>query len=373
MQSLHQEGTGLRLGQTVFSEKVIQYMSSRDLEAPISELTSAKPRVTVIIPCFNGRTYLSECLQSLTHADESVQEVIVVDDGSTEDFRDIVAAYAPLVRYVWQPHAGLAAARNTGIGMARGEYLRFLDCDDYFVSADGLAKQVAVLDHHPEVGLVYGQSLKVDGNRRQFGVRKPSFSRTSYVHSGEQELHRLLFYNHITVSSTLVRRTVIDRVGGFQPYPTAEDWDYWLRLAKLAWVAYVAEPIVAYRVHNSSMIATQRAEMRLQVHRDILDSLFRDPEFARQFGKSYERAHARLDLLPALIAYSAGNLRLTRQKAGVATLAALRSGHKDYATQAVGLWFKSLLPAWLFGHLRSIRREMRVGMTAWRNMFSGAN
>src|SRR2546425_10651809 len=112
--------------------------------------------VSVVIPVYNGEQYLADAIQSVRDQTYQNVEVIVVDDGSTDESADVAKKFGEAIRYVHQSNGGVGKARNTGIAAARGAYLAFLDQDDLWLP-DKLAVQVAYLDSHPEMGAVYCQ------------------------------------------------------------------------------------------------------------------------------------------------------------------------------------------------------------------------
>src|SRR6267154_1483950 len=124
---------------------------------------STPSRVSVVIPVYNGERYLADAIQSVLDQTYQKFEVIVVDDGSTDGSARVAKRFGGAIRYVHQSNGGVSKARNTGITLAQGTYLAFLDQDDLWLP-DKLAVQVAYLDSHPEVGVVYCQcEVKGDG------------------------------------------------------------------------------------------------------------------------------------------------------------------------------------------------------------------
>src|SRR5215471_20650978 len=105
--------------------------------------------VSVIVPTYNRAARLRTCLQSVIDGGESCAEVIVVDDGSEDDTREVVKGFGPAVRYVYQSNRGPSAARNAGVRLARGRYIAFLDSDDRLLPAP-YSRVAAFLDSHPE-------------------------------------------------------------------------------------------------------------------------------------------------------------------------------------------------------------------------------
>src|SRR5437867_2556724 len=121
-----------------------------------SMVGSMPPCVSVVIPVYNGERYLADAIQSVLDQTYENFEVIVVDDGSTDESAAVAKRFGEAIRYVHQANGGVSKARNTGIAEARGVYLAFLDQDDLWLP-DKLSVQVAYLDSHPEVGAVYCQ------------------------------------------------------------------------------------------------------------------------------------------------------------------------------------------------------------------------
>lgn len=195
------------------------------------------PRISVIVPAYNYGHFIGETIASVQQQIEHDWECIVVDDGSTDDTWQVVGRIArsdPRVRYLRRTNGGLAAARNTGLAAARGRYLQFLDADD-LLEAHKLMVHAAYLDANPSVGIVYGDvryfpSERPDERRRALFDDVPWMSRASG--GGDAVLRVLIRGNIMVVNAPLLRRTVVDLVGGFGEHlPSLEDWDYWLRCA----------------------------------------------------------------------------------------------------------------------------------------------
>jgi glycosyltransferase involved in cell wall biosynthesis len=317
--------------------------------------------VSIVVPCYNGRRFLRECLDSAVAVAQPTWEILVVDDGSTEAIRDLVEGYAPRVAYLRQDNLGLAAARNSGLRETTGRYLKFLDCDDYLLQNATFDRQVAVMDLHPSVGLAYGQALKVDLLRRPIGRRRPPFTTGSYLRTGEAELRDLLFANYITASSALVRRTALEQVGGFNPaYRTiAEDWDCWLRLAPDWSFAYLDDLAVGYRIHGETVSSRQRVEDFLARHAEILERVFADPWYSSRFGKIRPAVESYQYVLAAWVAYGAHQRGLARAYGLKVLPVALRHGDWRITQEACTVLAKTSLPAALHRPLQSAIRQAR--------------
>lgn len=202
--------------------------------------------VSVIIPTYNRAHMIGECLASVQAQTFRDFEVIVVDDGSTDNTREVVAWFET-VRYVWQPHAERSAARNRGLALARGRYVAFLDDDDLWLPRK-LERQVACLEAHPEAVLVHSACFV---QRLGHPVR---VARPRPTHGPRDVFWELLAQEYnIYFPTHLVRREPLVAVGGFSTdrnLRVAEDYDLWLRLARQHKVAYLDEPLAVYRVHS---------------------------------------------------------------------------------------------------------------------------
>lgn len=213
------------------------------------------PRVSVIIPTFNATCTIAKAVESVLAQTFRDLEIIVVDDGSTDDTAAIAAAYRDRIIYIYQENQERAAARNRGLAEASGEYVAFLDADDLWAPAK-LERQVAVLDAHPEVLVVYSQATVIDGAGRP----RLSGYRPRTLGSGPDEpafmLDRLVLSNCVPMSTSVARLTAVRESGGFDVrfrYP--EDWDLWLRLASRGRFTFLAEPLASYRVESEERAA----------------------------------------------------------------------------------------------------------------------
>jgi len=304
------------------------------------------PSISVIIPCFNRARYLRACLESLGDIMEEDWEVIVVDDGSTEDIRAVVESALPSARYIRQENQGAGAARNTGIMAANGRYLRFLDSDDCLIAGEGLRLQAEIMDADPDIGLVYGQAIKVDEGGNPIGVRRSPWPGGDYVRAGLDEMAKLLFYSYMTTSTTLVRRAALETVGAFRAdLPTGEDWELWLRIARHYKVGYVDAPIATYRVHPNSITGGEsQAELMLGVHMQVLEDLFRDSEIADRYSLMLPDLYSDLELRAAHSSWSSRRTQECRVYALRALGRSVRSRKWRYLPGCCKMLFASCLP-----------------------------
>jgi glycosyltransferase involved in cell wall biosynthesis len=232
----------------------------------------AMPNVSVIIPTYNMARFVGDAVGSVLAQTFEDFEVIVVDDGSTDNTREIVAGFVdPRVRYVYQDNQERSAARNAGIRLARGEYIAFLDADDVWLP-EKLALQVYLLETRPEVGLVYTGAYVMENGR--------IFTEQKGKHRGRVVRPLLVVDNIVTGSgcTPMVRRECFDQVGFFDEVSSVipcEDWDMWLRIATKYEFDYVPQPLAKCRVHSANTM--KQAEKMKQGTLGFFDKVLAAP------------------------------------------------------------------------------------------------
>lgn len=229
-------------------------------------------RVSVIIPTYNYAQFVTEAIDSVLSQTRLPHEVIIVDDGSTDDTRARVARYGDRVRYIFQENRGLSAARNAGLAAATGDALALLDSDDAFHPRK-LEFQVAYLEANPTVGLV-GTRTFSDASLRWPKLDTPLASTLPL----EAHVIRTLF----CPSSALFRRTLQENIGDFdRAVSGSADRDYWIRAAAASRVAVLQSPLTFYRLHAGSM--NRNAVMMIAHEKAVLDQSFAMPELRHRF------------------------------------------------------------------------------------------
>ncbi|MFL5242852.1 MAG: glycosyltransferase [Gemmataceae bacterium] len=216
------------------------------------------PAVSVVIATYNYGRFLAGALNSVLGQSFRNLEVIVVDDGSSDDTRSVIEPFLAdsRLQYVRVNHLGQPAAKNTAIRLAQAPLIAFLDADDLWLP-NKLEQQLALLETRPEVGVVYGRRLLMDELGRDLECQSPECRRGDV-------LAALLHDNFICFSSVVVRRRVPDEVGLFdETLPLAIDYDLWLRAALRFPFDYVDRPLVKYRTGHASL--SRRVEERLAV------------------------------------------------------------------------------------------------------------
>lgn len=214
----------------------------------ISPLAVSASSVSVVIPTYNRAGVLGEAVTSALHQTAAPLEVVVVDDGSTDDTPSVCRRYPVVYRRI-DNSGGPARPRNVGIRVARGSVIAFLDADDVWLPHK-LEAQVAKLQH-PDVGLVYADMEIWEEGRRH----EETFFAQATPREGDV-LVPLLAGNFVPTSTVLVRRRLVEEVGGFDEHPElhgVEDYHLWLRLAaRSVRFAFVPHPLARYReVHGS--------------------------------------------------------------------------------------------------------------------------
>jgi glycosyltransferase involved in cell wall biosynthesis len=213
------------------------------------------PRVSVVIPVFNGERHIRESLDSLIAQTFADFEIVVVDDGSTDNSVAIVNSYGdPRIRLTRHDrNLGVPATRNEGVAVALGEYVAFLDCDDVALP-HRLAKQVACLDADPDLAMVGSWVEIIDNDSRSTGdVWK-------YAATSEIIKPLLLFQNTFAQSTVMMRKSVLpDPLYG--EFPQAEDYDLWIRIASSHKVMNIQEVLAKYRFHAGSLSRDRSDEM----------------------------------------------------------------------------------------------------------------
>jgi len=220
---------------------------------------TAPPLVSIVIPAYNAAPFIAETLESALAQTHAHREVIVVDDGSTDDTESRVAPYLGRIRYVRQANAGAAAARNAGLRMAAGDYIAFLDADDVW-QPEKLEIQLRVAARHPESCMIVcdGVDFGEYASTNERLLRGPLASRLDQEPSGiltGRFYAELVRRNAITCpAQTLIPRAVADRVGPvLENVQPCEDWEYNLRIAHQGPITFHLDSLVRYRRVQTSV------------------------------------------------------------------------------------------------------------------------
>jgi hypothetical protein len=261
-------------------------MTAPDPEA--SPSAGAPPRVSVVMAVFNGEKYVAESVASILAQDYRDLEFIIIDDGSTDGTRNIVAAFDdPRIVLLENPaNLGLAVSLNRGLAAARGELIARQDADD-LSAPTRLARQVEFMDTHPDIGLLGTAHKEID----DAGIVVGDVD----AHAGHAMIAwSLLFFCPFVHSSVMFRRSVVDAVGAYDPaLRYSLDFEYWTRIARRYRVANLPERLVRLRFHVDSMTSTYGARTT-EGHRLRVRNVARLLGMDGQPDAEQEAVHARI-------------------------------------------------------------------------------
>lgn len=300
------------------------------------------PLVSVVVPVYNQGEFVRSAIESVLAQGYSPLELIVIDDGSTDDTPDVLRGYAGRAEVIRQDNRGAAAALNRGIRATGGSLVCWLSADDEFLPGK-LEAQVAAFRDSPEVGMAHTGYVDVDGSG--------TVLRTARVPAAvdADPFVNVYWRNSTNGSTVMLRRDVFDELGGFDESLRADvDADMWMRIA-LRWrIAVVPGVYVRYRVHGNSLSAnvplmvTSMAAVRLrhlnELRRRVSD---RSDAAALLARMSTDFAAQRMDELAAIVlAESRRRGRATREQSRAAVALGLNRLRRSGLLRAI------LLPAW---------------------------
>lgn len=240
------------------------------------------PKVSIVMPCFNAAAHLARSVGSVQAQDLQDWELVVVDDGSTDDSWQVLQSLArddPRIRPLRQPNAGAASARNTGLMAAKGEFTAFLDSDDTW-DPTFLSAMLGALEPHPEAGIAYcgWQNIGLGGGRDKPYV-PPDYE------SGDK-VEALLRTCPWPIHGALVRADLIKAAGGFdESFSSCMDYDLWLRLGTAQKLVRVPRVLAYYYHHGSGQITHNKARIALNHLRAQQQYLAANPAQAGRLGR----------------------------------------------------------------------------------------
>lgn len=208
-------------------------------------------KVSTIIPVYNSEKYLEATIESAILQTYRSNEIIVINDGSTDQSAKIIEKFSRHIIYIEQQNQGVAIARNTGIKKASGEYIAFLDSDDLWLP-NKLEMQVETMNNNNNIQIVHTDITPISEEGRPL----EPFIRDANRLTGFLEKNLLLRKAHIACSTAMARKDSIVLAGMFDPFLSkigAEDLDLWVRLAKSGPAEYINIPLALYRVRDTSL------------------------------------------------------------------------------------------------------------------------
>lgn len=243
------------------------------------------PEVSVIIPTYNSSHYVTEAIDSVLRQTFRDFEIIVIDDGSTDDTQSLMSRYGSPVRYIRQANGGVSHARNRGIEESRGRYVAFLDADDTWLP-NKLEKQMDAISKQPYFKACYSAFMNVSCDLTPVGVNRGMRRNIA--------LEDLLLRGNVvgSICTLISERTLFDSIGGFDAaLSQCADWDMWVRMAAETDFLYIDEPLVTYRQHDSNM--SRNAPLLERDSLRVLEKGFLMSDLSPTIGSRKREAFAR--------------------------------------------------------------------------------
>jgi glycosyltransferase involved in cell wall biosynthesis len=204
--------------------------------------------VSVVMPNFNNSEYIGEAINSVLNQSFKDFELIVVDDGSTDNSLQVIRKYGSRIRFISQSNSGVAVARNTGILESRGKIIALLDSDDVWHS-EKLQKQLAQMSNSG-LDLVYSGGFELENGVRNSKEFKPKYAGQVYEFYKKHPTEAVILLGG---SSAIFKKSILSKVGLFNPTvpPPTEDWDFFRRVGLFGFeVGFCSEALVGYRIHT---------------------------------------------------------------------------------------------------------------------------
>jgi len=206
------------------------------------------PGISIVVPAYNYDRYLPFAVESARNQEYPEFEVVVIDDGSTDDTAEVMKQFGPPVRYIHQKNAGLSAARNSGIREAKHDFILFLDADDEL--KPGILKEMmrVFMGLESGYGLMGCDRVLIDADGKKLPTAKPSEP------EGEVSARDILMRTRFSPTGALCRKEVFEKAGGFDTtLRSTEDRDMWIRIAEKYRVYYLNQELIHIRKHGSNM------------------------------------------------------------------------------------------------------------------------
>jgi len=263
--------------------------------------------VSVIVPVYNRADMVGKCIESILEQTYHNIEVIVINDGSTDNSLQIMTAYSERnpgkIVVIDQQNSGQAHARNIGMENSKGEFIAFLDSDDTW-EKDKLLLQIPLF--RGDVGLVYCGIREVNtaGACLKTVLCDPDMRGNIY--------RQLLVQNRMTGGSVVISRTALESVGGFdESFNAAENWDLWIRIAEKFRVEFVNQPLLNYLCHSGNMSVD--IERMMSAARAVLQKYLPHSSEGGPLKQTYCEAYANHHYIRAVYAFSRGEYRQARE------------------------------------------------------------
>gem|GEM_PF-5610097 len=251
------------------------------------------------MPVYNGSKYIAKAIQSVLDQTHQNFELIIVDDGSTDETVSIVNSFIKSLKekihLICQSNGGVSVARNTALNLAQGEWVAFLDCDDVW-KIDKLEKQLKIANANKSVGLIYSYADFVDEELESV----INYSRINYNYRGSS-LIELFCKDFLITSSVMIRRQVIQGIGHFNSLlRVGEDYEFFLRVLAVTEIDLVEEPLFQRRILPTSLSRLSFVDDWLTDLKTLHNTLARHPELIELYS---DRIFSRLGELYFSLGY----------------------------------------------------------------------
>ena len=227
-------------------------------------MEASTPRISVVVPAYNAAGYLGRALASIDAQTYPVTEIVVVDDGSTDETAELVRSHFPHVRYIQQNNAGVAAARNHGIQVAHGDWIAFLDADDDWLP-NRIADQCEILQRHPDLPWCSCRVIRLQGDRATPNAIPARLLKAVQARGYFDSFFRACAEGvEFHTCSMLIRRDILDHAGGFDTdLQVAEDRDLLFRIGlEHAAIGYAVRPGLRYHVDTPGSLTKVSNNLR---------------------------------------------------------------------------------------------------------------
>lgn len=306
-------------------------------------------KVSVIIPTYNCERFVRQAVESALAQTYGNLEVIVVDDGSTDQTSNVLRPLQDRIQYVVQQNRERAAARNHGLRVATGDIVAFLDADDLWPH-NHIQVALDALNGDPTCDLVWGDVIYMD-------VQGKELWRASQKNENEQIFEALLMKNFINQSSVVARKRCFSEVGGFnedRELSGSEDWEMWLRIASRFSCRHLPNHFTYYRLHDSWTMSNPSVAERSMRH--AFKIIINTPLYAARLPKKMSVVEARHFVTMAINYYAVGRMREARHL----LVQALK--HDKMLSVSAKYWFyfgRTLLSKNVSEWLRNKKHQMR--------------
>lgn len=210
-------------------------------------------KVTVFVPTFNQAKFLSQCLNSVLNQTRKPDQVLVIDDCSTDNTSEVIKNYKNRVEYIRHTkNLGAVKTYNHGLAIVKGDYILMVPGDDW-LKKQILEKEAKILDSNSKVAMVYSQAIDTENGQQKLAAHHPAGS-TSYIGRGNDFELLLTHGDFIPFLTVMVRKTVYKKLGFLdENLPYLHDHEMWIRIASKFPIAYLAQPLAYYRIHKSNL------------------------------------------------------------------------------------------------------------------------